>query len=203
MKALLACLLCVVLPAAQCLAVKGGPEYGSGRGSLVGTYAGVMQGVFDPTNPGSSNSIGVFSLGVQEAGLASGRFIMFSRGRAFTGSINAAADPENATLKGLLDARYDYNLQRTQLDEDGNPVVVSIPITSTVNGPIDAKIVAPRQVISAISATRVTGEATLFISGGFVSGTTGEQLIQSVLSLAVSGFKQSTTPIVVAAPTGG
>ena len=202
MKAVLGCLLCLVLTGAQCFAVSGGPDYGGGGLNVVGTYAGVMQGVFDPTSPASSNSIGVFSIGVQPAGLATGSFIMFSRGRAFTGSINAVADPESASLKGLLDARYNYNLQRTQLDENGQPVVVSIPVTSTANGPITAKITTPRRVVAAISATRVTGEATLSISGGFVSGTTGEQLIQSVLSLAVSGFKQSNTPIVSTTTSG-
>ena len=202
MKALRACLLCLVVATTHCLAVSGGPNYGGGSLNVVGTYAGVMQGIFDPTNAGSSNSIGVFSIGVQEAGLATGRFIMFSRGRAFSGSINAVANPQDASLKGLLDARYNYNLQRTQLDENGRPVVVSIPITSTANGPIEGKIATPRQALTSISATRVTGEATLFISGGFVSGSTGEQLVQSVLSLAVSGFKQSNVPIVSTTTSG-
>ena len=184
---------------AQCLAVKGGPEYPAGR-NITGTYAGVMQGIFDPTNPASSNSIGVFSLGVPQTGLATGTFLMFARGRAFTGTINAAGDPDAGTVKGLLAASYNFNLQRTEVDDDGNPVVVSIPITATANGPIQSRVIAPRSGRIG-AATRLKGDATLSITGGFVSSGTGEPIVTSVLSLAVTGFKQSDTAVTAAAPT--
>lgn len=193
MKILLASLLCLVLGASQCFALKGGPPYPGGGTNIVGTYAGVLQAAFDPTNPASSNSIGVFSLGIPASGLSTGSFIMFARGRAFTGTINATSDPNRATVRGLLSASYNFNLQRTQLDTNGNPVVVSIPITATANGPIQASVVSPRTGGSAVAATRLTGDATLSITGGFVSGTTGDPIITSILSLAVSGFKQSNT----------
>lgn len=158
---------------------------------MVGTYAGVMQGLFDPTNPASSNSLGIFSLGVPQTGLSTGSFIMFSRGRAFTGSINATADADKATIKGLLDATYNFNLQTTEIDGDGNPVVVSIPITATVNGPIQARVVASRQGRSTTAGTRLRGEATVSVTGGFVDGSTGEPIVEAILSLSVDGFKQS------------
>lgn len=189
MRILLASLMCLVLCTAECFALKGGPVYPVGT-NITGTYAGVLQGVFDPTNPSSSNSIGLFSLAVPRSGLSTGAFIMFARGRAFTGTINAAGDPDRGTVKGLLEASYNFNLQRTQLDDMGNPVVVSIPITATANGPIQATVIAPK-ASSIGAATRLTGQAILSITGGFVSGSTGEPIVTSVLSLAVSGFKQS------------
>lgn len=195
MKILFASLLCLVLPTAECFALKGGPIYPV-AGNIVGTYAGVLQGVFDPTNPASSNSLGVFSLGVPTTGLATGAFIMFSRGRVFNGTINASGDPNRGSVRGLLQATYNFNLQRTQLDASGNPTVVSIPVTATANGPISANVVAPKNGAHGTS-TRLNGQATLSITGGFVSGTTGEPIVTSILSLVVSGFRQSTT-----APTG-
>jgi hypothetical protein len=192
MKILLAALMCLVLCTSECFALKGGPVY-PGSTDIVGTYAGVLQGLFDPTNPASSNSIGVFSLGIPQSGLSTGTFIMFARGRAFTGTINATGDPNRGTVRGLLAASYNFNLQRTQIDASGNPVVVSIPITATANGPIQATIVAPKSGTVLGTATRLTGAATLSITGGFVSGSTGEPIVTSVLSLGVSGFKQSAT----------
>ncbi|HEX8679140.1 MAG TPA: hypothetical protein VF683_04240 [Chthoniobacterales bacterium] len=193
MKILLAALMCFVLATAECAAVSGGPIYPAGT-DIYGTYAGVLQGLFDPTNPSSSNSIGVFSLGVPRTGLSSGAFLMFARGRTFTGRINAAGDPDRGTVSGLLQASFNFNLQRTELNEDGKPVVVSIPITATANGPISTTVVTPTNARGATgAATRLTGEATLSITGGFVSGSTGEPIVTSVLLLSVTGFKQSTT----------
>jgi hypothetical protein len=85
-----------------------------------------------------------------------------------------------------------------QTDDNGNPIVVSIPVTATANGPITSKVVAPAAASDIGAAARLTGEATLSVTGGFVSGSTGEPVVTSVLSLAVSGFKQSSN-----APSGG
>ena len=62
MKAILGSLLCLVLCASECFALKGGPPYPGGSTSIVGTYAGVLQPAFDPTDPFSANSVGVFTL---------------------------------------------------------------------------------------------------------------------------------------------
>jgi len=45
MKALLGSLLCFVLFASECFAIKGGPPYPANT-NIVGTYAGVMQPAF-------------------------------------------------------------------------------------------------------------------------------------------------------------
>ena len=192
-KGLFGSLLCLVLATSQAFALKGGPNYGSGGPNIIGSYAGVLQGLFDPTNPASSNSIGIFTLGVPESGTASGSFIMFARGRTFRGTIDAAADPRKASLKGIVSARYDYNLQRTELDENGNPRVVSIPVTASVNGPIEAKAAVSQTRTFATSSTLLRGEATLFISGGYVNNS-GDPIINEIVLLSVNGYKQSNTP---------
>src|ERR1700712_6118157 len=124
MKILLASVMCLVLCTTECFALKGGPVYPAGT-NIVGTYAGVLQGVFDPTNPASSNSIGLFSLSVPSTGFATGAFVMFSRGRVFTGTAQAFADPIKASLKGILTATFNYTFTR----------FVTNPITG-VTGPV-------------------------------------------------------------------
>ena len=200
MKAVLAVLLCLVFATAECLAVKGGPAYDLGN-NVVGTYAGVLQGAFDPTNPGSSNSIGIFSLGVPGTGTAGGAFLMFSRGRVFSGTIRGFADPEKATLKGILDASFDYVVSVAVPGENGAFDFEQVPVTASAKGPINAKIAnSTSRSASGGSVTRVRGEATLTISQETVSVLV-ETSPDRILSLVVSGIKQSTS-VTVSAPIG-
>ena len=197
MKSLFGALLCFVLAQSQAWAISGGPIYPGSKTSVVGTYAGVLSPAFcaepNPANCPALNSIGVFSLAVPSTGNGTGAFTMFARGRVFTGTITASADPNSAQVHGILQASYNFNLQRTELDENGQPHVVSIPVTATINGPVNAKITNSTSRAAATSAIRLTGDATMFVNGGFVSGSTGEPIIEATLSLKVNGFKQSTT----------
>lgn len=172
----------------------------------MGTYGGVLQGVFDPTTPSSSNSIGVFSLGVPKTGNASGPFVMFSRGRVFSGTIQAAADPTKASIKGVLDASFNFTVSRTVTDTIGDIIltrIVTIPVTAHANGPLDATVAAAKsaRTLSAAS-TILQGSATLNISEGQVDANNAP-IIVSILSLSVSGFKQSDTAPTTTTTTGG
>ena len=200
MKAVLGILLCLVFATAECLAVKGGPEYPLGN-NVTGTYAGVLQGAFDPTDPGSSNTIGIFSLGVPGAGTAGGAFLMFSRGRVFSGSIQGFADPEKASLKGILDASFDYTIAVAVPGANGAVEIENIEVTATANGPINAKIANARSA-SGGSVTRLRGDATLHISQGTLEDNL-DPTIDRLLSLVVSGIKQSSTVVVTAPGTSG
>jgi hypothetical protein len=190
-KALFASLLCLVLAASQSFALKGGPPYPAAA-NLVGTYAGVLQGVFDPTTPSSSNSIGVFSVGVPKTGNATGPFVMFSRGRVFSGTIQGTADPTKASIQGVLNATFNYNLSRSVTDSSGNTTIVTIPVTATANGPLAATVASTKSKNLSTSTTILQGTATLNVAEGQVSAS-GDPIIVSILSLTVSGFKQSDT----------
>jgi hypothetical protein len=196
MRILFALLMCLVFGTAQCFAIKGGPPYPATK-NLVGTYAGVLQGVFDPTTPSSSNSIGVFSVGVPTTGIASGPFVMFSRGRVFSGTIQGTADPTKASIQGVMDATYNFNLSRTVTSSTGATTIVTIPITATANGPLEAAVGSFKSAKTlSTSSTIIQGTATLNIAEGQVNAS-NDPIIVSILSLTVSGFKQSDT-----APTG-
>lgn len=202
MKAFFGCLLCFVFTASQCFALSGGPPYPGGGANLTGTYAGVLQPPFcpipDPAQCPGLNSIGVFSLGVPNTGISTGTFIMFSRGRVFSGSISANGDPQGSSLRGLLNARFNYSLYVP----NGSGGLETIAVTATAAGPIRANIIAPRRSGFGTNATRISGEATLSITGGFVNGN-GDPVVNSTLELAVSGFKQSDTVTASAPPPAG
>ena len=193
MKILLASLMCLILGTAPCFAIKGGPVYPVG-GNITGNYAGILQGAFDPTNPASGNSIGIFTLAVPKTGNSTGVFLMFSRGRVFTGTADAFADPNKASLKGILSASFNYTLHVpvTTTDANGNTstTFTDVSVTASAAGPINATVSTAKSASAfSSSATILTGDATLNISEGGVAAN-GDPLLTSVLSLLVTGIKQ-------------
>lgn len=187
MKILFASLMCLVLCTAECFALKGGPPYPVGT-NLTGTYGGVLQPPFDPTDPFSANSIGIFAAGVPASGFTSGGFAFFTQGRIFLGTILGTADPRGATIKGIL-----------QADIGGAPSVATDSLPSA-RGKLDARVVADRSGFGAVSGIRLTGKATLFISEGNTDAT-GKLIISSSFTLVVDGFKQSDTATTPLLPT--
>lgn len=198
MKAILGSLLCVVLATSEAFAISGGPQYPGGT-NLVGTYAGVLQPMFDPTNPSSSNSIGVFSLGVPSSGMGGGTFVMFTQGRVFSGTIQGVGDPNKASINGVLTASYSFT-------KIASATGVSFQVTASVKGSLKAKV-APSSGSNGSTALRLSGSSTLYTDQGQITATNAP-IITQVLTLAVTGFKQSSTagtsvsPTASAAPTG-
>lgn len=199
MRILFALLMCLVFTSAQCFAIKGGPDYPAGT-NLVGTFAGVLQGVFDPTNPSSSNTIGVYSLGVPKAGNATGPFVMFARGRVFSGTVQGTADSTKSTIKCVMDAKFNYNLLVPVTETTTTNGVTTtkttfqtLAISATANGPLTSTVSSIKSKNLGTSSTIMQGTATLSVSQGAVNNTTGAPIITDILSLTVSGYKQSDT----------
>jgi hypothetical protein len=202
MKILFALLICLVLGISECFAIKGGPPFPASN-NITGVYGGVLQGIFDPTTPSSSNSIGVFSIGVPKTGNATGPFVMFSRGRVFTGTIQGSADPTKASIRGVLSATFNFNLSRTVTDSTGATTIVTIPVTATANGPLEATVGSFKSSKTLSTATTILqGTATLNIAEGQVNAS-NDPIIVSILSLTVSGFKQSDTAPASTTTSGG
>ena len=181
--------------------MKGGPEY-PGANNITGTYAGVLQGLFDPTDPRSSNSIGIFSVGVPQTGLSSGAFLMFAQGRVFTGTISGVGSPNASSFKAILNATYNYTRTFAVPSPLGSVTFESVEVTATVNGNLNARVQAPRALTAPLTATLLRGDATLYIDQGEVASN-GEPIITGVLLMTVNGFKQSNTaPAGPAVPAG-
>ncbi len=187
MKILLACLLCVVLTVSECYAVSGGPQYPGGGTNVVGTYAAVLIPQFDPTDPFSTNSIGVFAASVPTTGLANGGFAFFARGQIFLGTMTGVGDPQGGTIKGILQA---------DVGDVPNDATDEIP---GARGKLDAQIVAARNGFGT-AAIRLRGDAFLFVDQGQVDPVTGTKIITASYALAVEGFKQSNSPSSVTLP---
>lgn len=190
LKAIFGCLLCVVLPTAECFAVKGGPVYPAGR-NIVGTYAGVLEGAFDPTNPRSSNTLGIFSLGVPQTGLANGSLALFTGERTFVGSIQGIGDPNRGTIRAAL---------------QGIPVVTGGGVTIfTLNfhadGLLNAQVKPGRNASAGVAATRLVGSAVITTTNRNVT-----PVEKDTTTFAVDGFKQSSqasSVTVAASPAPG
>src|SRR4051794_41200573 len=108
MKAFFGCLLCLVLATTHTYAIKGGPPIPGVGKNVVGTFAGVLRPPFCPlANPaqcgGGLNSLGLFSLGIPQAGLASGSGALFTREPPLVGSNQGGADPATGEVGAAVE----------------------------------------------------------------------------------------------------
>ncbi len=221
-KSLLAVLLCYVLLSAQTTyAIQGGPGGGGGTLSLdvVGTYSGVLTGVQDKDADtgitSASNSIALFSMNVPATGLATGTSIVFSGGRVFNGTLNAVVDPVSGSVRGILNATYNFTIPRTQqtgTDANGNPIfsVVQINVTAAALGKVTASIAAVNALnvsgfngtpTSSLVTARLTGSAELDTNFGFVSSVDLSPIVDRITRYTLDGFKQQATSSVVGTTT--
>jgi hypothetical protein len=197
MKALLSCLICSVLTMSQTfardphVAQNGGPAY-PGAANVTGTYAGAIM----PQNAGhppgcATNSLGIFSLVVPASGLSNGTFVMFAQGRVFTGTIQAAADPEKARIRGILDATFDFTVHQP-FGTNGclEPAGCDVDVTASAKGRIDTDITSSSSISLGVGA-RLNGSVRLRIDQGKVDE---ENLTETSckMRLSVDGFKQSS-----------
>lgn len=112
---------------------------------------------------------------------------MFAEGRVFSGTVRGTADPNNSTLKAVLEATFDFTIVGSN-----DP----IDVTATANGTLETNITnAPRAF--SIASTRLQGDATLDISQGRLDPVTLKP-VKCCLESTVIGFKQSNTVV-----TGG
>lgn len=220
MKILLGALMCLVMTTVQSLAVAGGPAYPAGT-NITGTYAGVLEPVFDPTDPFSSNSLGIFSLGVPTTGLSTGTFVMFFQGTVFRGSIQGVGSPLDGTLKAVLSATFSITNTSTLSDIFGIFLTgTTTSVSARAEGNLKASVKTRTAGIG--SATLLKGTANLFVSrvasatgtptpgaspsptpasGG--GGTAGGGSISAAFSLDLIGFKQSNTAVLGGTATTG
>jgi hypothetical protein len=209
MKVVFGCLMCSVLVISQTfardphVAANGGPAYPGTSGNIAGTYAGVLM----PQNAGNpsrcaSNSLGIFSLVVPTSGLSNGTFVMFAQGRIFSGTIQAAADPEKGRIRGILDASFDFTVTRIvpvttrTINPDGTititttPTTIETQVTASAKGKIDTDITSSSSISLGIGA-RLDGSAVLRIDQGELKDDDTPKTTCK-MSLNLDGFKQSS-----------
>jgi hypothetical protein len=179
MKAILGSLLCLVLFASECFALKGGPPYPGAGAASIGRYAGVLTA--DGSSTSSFNSLGIFTLSVPAIGAATGDVIIFTNGVYFLGTIQGIVQP-NAQLSALATASQTGT--KTEVNSDGTITTVTT-IVSVLDGEITAKIVPSRSFVSVLL---VKGSAAFSQHDPDQTAGTPDRFF------TVAGFKQSNTP---------
>jgi hypothetical protein len=197
MKFLLAILLSFIMTEAPVLAIHGGYSL-SNSSSLVGTYAGVLIPTSDTllvagNTDFGKNALGLFTLSLPDEGLGSGDAVIFSNGNTFTGSIQALADPNNASgIIGILDATFNYNFTESEVDAAGDITSVTTAITASAQGSFDASTVSNADSAGGLGVD-LDGTSQVNVTEGFVSGSNGTPIITEQITFAVDGFQQSQT----------
>jgi hypothetical protein len=199
--------MCLVFTMTQAFAISGGPPYPGGT-NVVGVYAGVMKPKKTPVDdpPGcSANSLGVFSVGVPDSGLATGTFVMFSQGRVFSGTIQGTADPgkdpSKATLQAVLSATFNFTLTFPPTPcPNPTPAPACTPssfteeVTASATGSLDTHIKnISSQTAFGATSVRLVGSASIEISQGEVDPATLAPIPSCEMTLKVGGFKQTST----------
>lgn len=197
--------MCLVLGAAQCFAIDGGPVYGGGQVTVTGTYAGSMVPIPTVLAPGvtvTDNSLVLFTFQVPKSGLASGTAAVFRNGFFYSGAsgglggtttggsggsqgIQASVDPDSGKITGILS---------TSFEED----ITSGTTTQTAHFQADGQFVNAK-VVSNTSSTstalaRIRGKASLtYILGANADLVPNSGAADSggPIFYKIKGFKQS------------
>jgi hypothetical protein len=205
MKKLLSLLLVFVFLQSEVWALSGGPVFSlNSVTSTQGTFAGVVIPVSSTSNTATTqdiaNSLGVFSIGIPQVGLASGVFVYFSNGQTFTGTIVGTADPEKLTLQALVKAQFNITTEVSITDTTTGTTAPVASALETVpggfaNGSLQAEFRADSGGAFATvgaSLVRLKGKATLEVQSA--NTATGAPVgAISNLELSVDGFQQSAT----------
>jgi hypothetical protein len=192
MKIILACLMCLVLGAAECFAIDGGPVFGGGsQVAVTGTYAGVMIPIPTVVDPGppevtmTDNSLVLFTLIIPKEGLGHGTSAVFRNGISYTGTIVGSADPDSAKLTGILTTSF-LLLASSSTGTGGTSEVIKHEYDG--NGQfVNAKIVSNTNTTSTATA-RIRGKSSLTYTNdnSDPNGDSG-----GAIFYRIKGFKQS------------
>ena len=91
-------------------------------------------------------------------------------------------------------ATFNYTLSQAVVNPvTGVTSVITRQVTASANGPLDATVAATKSARTLSTATTIIqGTALLNVSEGQVAAS-GDPVIVSIITLSVSGFKQSDT----------
>jgi len=150
-----------------------------------------MQGVFDPTNPRSSNTLGLFSLSIPTSGFATGTVVLFVAGRTFAGTISGIGDPNKASLSAIVQTTTDTSL--ILCTAAGTPLLTQV--TDRADGNLNATFTRTAKAAISVAGTLLTGTALVTVAQTVKDPNDCKSTINnpSSLLLLVDGFKQSNS----------
>jgi hypothetical protein len=193
MKNALSLLVAYTFLQSQMWALTGGPNFGGNGTSVnvVGTFSGVLLpefqvGINVDTSEGA-NSIGIFSVGVPQVGIATGTFAFFGNAQAYNGTITGVADPDKGTLKAILDAPTTLRVGSATTTTGGT---ASATFEGQAIGKMEADII-PSETLFSPTESRLEGSAHLDVFEGDFNADLSVK-VASTFDFVVDGFKQST-----------
>jgi hypothetical protein len=195
MKAVLGCLMCLVLTMSQSFAISGGPFGGRKHVRVTGKYAGILFPSADlacctdvtgasvpcsdpaavnriacPGQPTAGlNQIGLFTLDVPTTGLGTGNVVIFAEALTFSGTIQGVGDPDSAKLTAEIDAT-----STVTSTAGGVEIAIGNLVGKFKNNPN----------LFSFASVRLKGKADVQFSGAF-------NVILDEIIFKVSGFKQA------------
>lgn len=209
MKKLLSLLLIFLFLQTQVWALSGGPVFTLNSATATqGTFAGVVipKGASENSTAGGANSLGVFSIGIPQVGVASGVFAYFSNGQTYFGTIVGTADPETLKLSALVKAQFNITkvvpntTTTTGSTTTTSGTTVNTTLTTVPGGFATGSLTA--EFFSSSNANlvaaglqglvRIKGKASLDVQSADVTSGAPVGAI-STLSLEVDGYQQSAT----------
>src|SRR2546429_773495 len=190
MKALLGCLMCLVLTLSQVFAISGGPFSGGGRVAVTGTYAGVLVPTVDPTIGLADNSLALFTMKIPQTGLGSGTSAVFRNGFFYPGTIDASADPDRAQITGIVRASFEVN---GVVLFSGSRSITAIYYAS--GSFANAKVKASNSSSFSSGSVRLAGTASLTYTNVKTDGSAPDPNGDSggPVHYSIQGFKQSNS----------
>jgi len=171
------------------------PDYGGLGLNPVGTYGGTLTpgtgaaaGAAALNGVPSADSLGLFSIGIPQVGLATGSFAVFIQGAAYVGDIIGYVDPNTQTFSAILSGDSTFKVPQVQFGGNNTFAVVYIPIS--VDGNMIATFTQGTLTTGAGTSTLITGTATL-VSFLFVDANTGAPIPTATQTFVVNGVNQS------------
>jgi hypothetical protein len=168
------------------------PAYGGLGLNPVGTYGGTLipdGSTATSGNVAATDSIGLFSIGVPQVGLATGSVAVFIQGGAYIGQFVGYVDPSSQTLSGILSGASTFQVALPSgVDSNGNTVYQNYSII--LSGNMVATFSQGIQATGLGETVNLSGTATI-ISFLFVSSKTGAPEPTANQTFIVSGTQQS------------
>jgi hypothetical protein len=192
MKKVLSILVTFVFLQVQSWALSGGPTYGALNNSVSGTYAGVMLGAV------GTNGLGLFQIGMPDAGLGSGTFAFFAGGGAFFGTMVALADGEKNSMSGIFKGQLTVQISGTA--GGGGAVTTTVVPVALIGGQFLATIKGTSTGTTQIGVgARLIGTAAATVTASNTPDPFGTGpialppgIVVGDTTLTIDGFQQSS-----------
>jgi len=176
------------------------PSYGGLGLNPVGTYGGTLtpsttSSTVKAGNVSAASSIGLFSIGVPQIGLATGTFALFIEGGAYVGDLVGSVDPSTEQLSAIMSGKSTFTIAVPFAVTTGTPPNQTTTITFNdetiaTTGNLEATFSQGALTAGVGDTTLLQGTATII---AFLNvDNNGAPIPTATQTFIVSGTQQAT-----------